>query len=743
VVEAAEEPGRSFAALRRRETPPAVVTGGDGFFRIADLRTGENLRVTVRRAGYSIKSVAGVQVPLEEPLRIALEPSATVEGRTLDPDGKPVAGAQLLLLSRGFKKAVSGDDGAFRMEDVSPGSFELQAMAAGWQAASLNLELRPGQDLQGLEVILQPGALIEGRVLAPGGRPLAGAYIRSVDRTARMIRETEAAMSDGDGYYRMHSVAPGIRTFAAEHSEYRKATRELEVKPGRSSLDFVLEGGVDVSGRVVDDAGLPVSGVQVVLREGWRSWGRAASGPDGSFTLQGVAEGAYRIVVEKQGYARDEEGQELTVGGGPVSGVEMRLSRGGSIVGQISGLDFPQLSRVQVRVDGSDNFARVSPDGSYRIDHVMPGELRVVATLGSRQTEGKVELEPGAAEARLDLSFAEGLVLSGTVVRNGEPLQNRFVALNAPGVASRSSSTDHEGRFRFEGLEEGKYDLEVGWRGPGQHKETVELSRDTEVRIDLVTVTLTGRVVDSADRSPLPGAEVLVEPEGEGQGFRVGTTDSKGEFLLSDVPEGSWQVRSLLAGYAPGEVRVEVDAGAPQDALEIPLQATEGVTLEVFLPSGRPPDDVRAAVLDPSGRVVASATYPVSNEGRLRIASVAPGSWELLLDVDGAAPVSVSVRAPGHAGRVVLPSAGGLSLTVPALRAARIGAKVSLTDAAGKPYRFVWGKVLSVLDLDDGSVKIDRLAAGTWKLAVTADDGRTWTGTAVIIPGSKTEVALK
>jgi hypothetical protein len=122
---------------------------------------------------------------------------------------------------------------------------------------------------------------------------------------------------------------------------------------------------------------------------------------------------------------------------------------------------------------------------------------------------------------------------------------------------------------------------------------------------------------------------------------------------------------------------------------------------------------------------------------------VAPGSWELLLDVDGAAPVSVSVRAPGHAGRVVLPSAGGLSLTVPALRAARIGAKVSLTDAAGKPYRFVWGKVLSVLDLDDGSVKIDRLAAGTWKLAVTADDGRTWTGTAVIIPGSKTEVALK
>jgi hypothetical protein len=391
----------------------------------------------------------------------------------------------------------------------------------------------------------------------------------------------------------------------------------------------------------------------------------------------------------------------------------------------------------------------VSPDGGYRIERVEPGDRRVVASVhGARQTEGRVKLDKGEREARLDLEFKEGHLLTGQVLRNGEPAGGENVSLTGPGVAGRWSQTDHDGRFRYEGLESGSYDLEViDRRGQMNHKESVELSGDKEVRIDLQTAAIAGRVLDSLDKGPVQGVNItLLAPEGqESQSFLKleAVTDARGEFRLPDVPEGDWRVRAILAGYAPGEVTVHLDAGSPPDDQEIVLQATEGVTLEVVLPSGRPPETVRTAVLDAAGKVAAISAYPVGENGRVRIASVAPGNWDLVLDADGSAPISLPVTSPGNGGRVVLPLPGALDLKVPALAGTRIGAKVRLTDANGKAYRTPWGDAPAAIDLDAGAHTFDRLAPGAWKVDVTAADGRTWTGTATVVPGGTVPVTLE
>jgi hypothetical protein len=127
----------------------------------------------------------------------------------------------------------------------------------------------------------------------------------------------------------------------------------------------------------------------------------------------------------------------------------------------------------------------------------------------------------------------------------------------------------------------------------------------------------------------------------------------------------------------------------------------------------------------------------------VRIASVAPGNWELVLDADGSAPVSLPVTSPGNGGRVVLPLPGSLDLKVPALAGTRMGAKVRLTDANGKPFRTPWGDARSAFDLDAGAYKFERLAPGAWKVDVTAADGRTWTGTATVVPGGTAPVTLE
>ena len=69
--------------------------------------------------------------------------------------------------------------------------------------------------------------------------------------------------------------------------------------------------------------------------------------------------------------------------------------------------------------------------------------------------------------------------------------------------------------------------------------------------------------------------------------------------------------------------------------LRISLDPTEGLTLDVRLPDGRVASEVRAAVLDPSGRALLSGTYGTGENGRVRLSAVPPGTWELLLGSTG------------------------------------------------------------------------------------------------------------
>ncbi len=759
-------PAEEARGLAAPPTEAAAMTGPDGFFRVEDRRAGETVRVDVQRSGYAAASAPGVQIPREAPLRIVLQPSGVLEGRTVDQDGRPVAGARVsvlpvdqfspaLLLGRP-PRATSEEDGSFRIE-APPGSLELRAMAEGRQSSKMvRVELQPGQTMKGIEVVLPAGAVVEGRVLSPRGTPVAGAEVGLV--FSQMTREAAwssvRVTADGEGRYRLEGVPPGPQTFQAEHPGYRRAARDLSVQAGENTLDFSLEGGGEIRGRVVDDAGAPVSSAMVFLREDWRTRESGLSGADGSFTLSGLADGTYHVVAQKEGYAAAEEGEAVTVEGGSAASVVVRLSVGGAIVGQLSGLEFTDLPRVRIWADSSmPSPGRVSPDGTYRLDNVAPGERRVTASLGGeRQASGTVTLEPGVPEVRLDLEFKQGLRLTVRVLRAGRPAAGEHVSLSRTGSEvdsgeGRTGQTNHEGRFRFEGLEAGTYELSMmsrSWRP--SHRQTVELSGDREVLVELSTTSISGRVVDQADRSPLSGAALtLVEPDAPGSGFfGEVASDARGQFRLADVAEGSWKVRAVLAGYAPKEVEVQVSEDSPVEDLEIALEATEGITVDILLPSGGSPDHARIQILDAAGRVVTDSSYNIGENGRVRISSVAPGAWELLVDVSPWAIAAMPVVAPGHAGRVVLSRAGTLEVTVPDTSPAE-ALTLRLTDASGRPFRAPWMGGTSEIPMGPGpgTYTFQRLPPGAWTLTATAPDGRTWKGSATITPGGTAQATLK
>ncbi len=188
-----------MAALLGQEGAGSVFTAADGSFAIEDLAPGVPLDLVATHPGYGPGTAPGVAVPSEAPVRIVLPSSSRVSGRVTGSDGKPVAGASVVLNegARGFNglllgsrqhvhQGVTDDEGAFSFADVSPGPFGLSAEAPGHQRAQLRgLEVKPGQDLAGVGIVLPPAASVEGRVLSADGRPIEGAEV-TVTRASGM-----------------------------------------------------------------------------------------------------------------------------------------------------------------------------------------------------------------------------------------------------------------------------------------------------------------------------------------------------------------------------------------------------------------------------------------------------------------------------------------------------------------------------------------------------------------------------
>lgn len=761
-----------FVLLARGNAEPDAWTGADGWFRVPDLVPGQPVHVAIRRRGFGAADLPGV-VPPAEPLAVTLHPALRLSGRVVDPGGEPVAGARIVLTAewqrggamsmRSAGHAESDEEGRFLFEDVEPGTVRLMAFAEGRQPAELGgIAAPPGKDVEGIELVLAPGAVVEGRVLDAAGKPVAGAMVQPVESEmgARM-RMSSGGATDGDGLYRIEGLAPGTRSIEAQDGQGRRAVGELEVRPGTNRLDLRFRGGHEIAGRVLDPEGAPAAGAEVALTSAGRMGGeqQTVSGTDGAFRLDDVEDGEYRLLASKEGYARTES-DPLRVAGAAVSGIEIRLQAGGALTGRLLGLDADELPRVGVRAmsRGAPFQAQQSGadyEGRYRIPNLGPGEWLVVAEVhgdSGRRAEGQVTLEPGAAEAVLDLEFGGGFTLSGVVTKGGSQLPGVAIEVGGTDVNDRgSATTDAKGSFRVSSLEAGSYEVTAHAGGAAQARTEVKLDGDREVALEIETAAVAGRVVEAGARAPVPGAAVRIELAGSTEPTRwwqpdAGTTDSAGRFRIGEVSAGSWRLRVEREGYGAAERDLEVRAGDDLEDLEITLQPTAGLVLEVVRQAGGAPPAAFIAVLDGAGRTVASGTHQTGEGGRVRLTTVPDGSYEVLAAAPGLAlGRRTAAVVPGPVVRLELEPASILELRVPALAAERVTARVTARRADGTPfYNLGWDGALNPeTPMRGGQLRLDTLPPGIWEIEVRAADGRMWSASAVVQAGQTTELTLE
>jgi hypothetical protein len=698
-----------------------------------------------------------------------------VLGIVRDPKGDPIAGAKVLLrrtrtLEMGgramammmMEDGSTDQEGRFVFEDQEPGTISLSAVASGYREARRDdVEIPRGEDLTGVEIPLPAGAILEGRVLGADGRAALGAevgLVRGEQGLGGMMGEMDRVGVDGNGYYRLEGLGPGPVSIEAVHPDYPRAVRDVELDEGRNALDLTFAGGQNVSGRVTDTEGNPLAGADVQLVASGRAFGgpSARSNPDGTFTMPGVRDGTYDALAAAEGFATSAR-VPVSVAAQPVAGLELRLDRGATITGRIIGLAPERFAATRVEAEGrgpeSFGSGAVDVDGAFRIEHLPPGAYTVRARLqdSGRQAVGQAVLEPGSPAVRVDLEFGRGLELSGVVTQAGEPRGGLTVFAEGVDVdAEGFSETDVRGKFRIDGLEPGSFRIHVRDFASGlAYSESVDLSTSRELSVALPTASVSGRVRDAADREPLSGVTLTLVAADEAArpllAPHTTSTDLEGRFTFAGVADGSWRLAANHAGHAARVVPIELELARSVDDVEIDLDPTEGLTVESRLPGGAAPEAVLLAVLDASGGRLVGGSYSTGENGRVRLASVPAGEWELLVSAPGSATAAVRVRSPGPPVAVELPPATRLRVEVPELVGTRTVASVSVADASGRTYRALsWGAdARGKWTLEGGSLELAALPPGSWSVTVAASDGRSWTGQAVTQHGAPARVTLE
>lgn len=437
-----------------------------------------------------------------------------------------------------------------------------------WASEVISFERADNDELDLGIIELEPVYEVRGRVLdSQTGAPIAGAEIwrddsRALDRGHRAItilvwnRLNVTTTTDAAGEFRLNGIPKTDSGISAGAPGYVSEVQTIE--DVTLPLEFELEPTGSISGQVVLLTGEPVAAMIHFNGGGRRT-------EDGNFLFR-VSPGTHRYKAFAD--SGTSKVVEVTVDSGQsVEGIRLVIEVVGRVYGTIEGLLDGET--VTVWVDGIPGaYEYVNSNGEFEISGVPEGHHVVKSkTRFGRELDGKVVIGD-TSEGRIDLSFAGGSTLSGRLVSGSDGLAD-YKLLAQPenqDLPVVQTTSKRDGSYRFKGLVDGNYHIEVPSRSFTQQ---VMVQGDTYSDLHLSASRLYGKVRGSGS---VEGAEVRLTGGQEDQEVSLWTkVGASGSYRFDGVPLGTYTVRIKHSEYVEVSQQIAVD----QTRVELDLHLDE------------------------------------------------------------------------------------------------------------------------------------------------------------------------
>jgi RNA polymerase sigma factor (sigma-70 family) len=516
---------------------------------------------------------------------------ATVAGRVLDPDGRPVGQARVMI--GGFQgSGTIGEvweipmrrtpDGSLRtapqpllVQTDASGSFVASGIelgrvpcmvnATGFPSLAAELDVR-AVATERIDLRLARAVTLRGTIRRADGSP---ASVRVLASGANRLTVREGKC-DAQGRYEINELPPGEIQFRANlgptlHSGGDSYEQMLVAAAGETLVcDVVLPQALSIRGRALDEEGNPLARWLIraaIPARDWDSRIEARTADDGAFTIGGCVEGSYSVEL------RDPEGKwegppsawqaDVRPGSAPI---ELRIRpeqkpsaivTGRLIDGEGAPIEGGEIS-FWCQASRASSRTTSGSGGAFRSDPLPPGLWRptVVAPLHPYRSLAEIEL---GVESKLDLGdvvLERGVLFVATIRGPSGGLPKGVVAeVFSSDGRSAHQTLDLETDGLHVLLTPGSYDLRIEAPGCGATRLPFGLEAGQPKRIEVLLergVACALRSRAGAARTP-EWVEYSVEDPTGGvvhKGFLRRAQLEAGEVETVHLAPGTWPVRA-------------------------------------------------------------------------------------------------------------------------------------------------------------------------------------------------------
>jgi protocatechuate 3,4-dioxygenase beta subunit len=562
------------------------------------------------------------------------------------------------------------------------------------------------------------------------------------------------------GLFFLWPESQGAKEAAEQESQGEGATarRASADKHGPGSHPLKKSGAI--GGQIVDPDRKGIAGAQVcavsfgdaLTDEDQQGPNCILAGADGRFSFPYLWAGSHSIEATARGFlpSNDIEGQDSGKAwagdieieeGEEHKGLVIVLTPGGvELVGEVTDVGGGPIAGAWVELHPQSLSGRSLPGASSRAISDQEGVVRLWLAEGGYGVEVSAEgyvterselLVPGMS---LHMALVPGSSLRGRVVygQEGEPAAYASVLASREKGSSYTARADQNGDFLFTRLAAGRYEVSAvgdGGRGTAPHSVVLALGQDVEgVVVPLEPgVSVVGVVAREGSDKPCDKATGMLRADDRRESLRSEGEGEEGKIHIEAVPPGKYNILvSCDEGRRSRAGKLEVKT---EDILDQRWTVEEGLSMRVLVRDeggvGVPQASVRLSEANSTDIFSrGGGSGQTDREGVATVLTQSEGKFKVDVSADalvmkGEAP-EVDLKASGQEITVVMTDGGTIAGVVRVStgelpRGLNVSARPDKDD---DPFARMTGGSKAMV-LDDGSFRLEGLAAGSYRLAVT------------------------